>query len=204
LKTRTIIFLLAVTCPWCLFGKNNPLESRSEVIVSSNLKWTAKVEEKTLNISFMFSNPEDKKIYIFQPDPPYVSIQSDRTVRIWYGLYVLGPKDIVEAPVVPPVVEIEKGGTYKKEFQLNLPLDEIHPFPKYEHAEKVILKSNNIHLEIGYFPFDEKNLPPLMKQGDKMIQLAPYDWASKTLRYVQSNSLAVEVPIRMPRKLIKQ
>jgi len=168
-----------------------------------HLQWSVRSDEANLHLDFSFENPEPFDVFVCLPEPPYVEITSDRRVRIWYGLYVLGEKDIVEAPVVPPVVLLKENDVLRRETVFALPLDESHPFPRYEHEEKTILESAELTLEIGYFSYDEAHLPPAVGEQGQEVRLAPYDWAAQTIRYVRSDPSAVAVPINMPRKLLR-
>jgi len=171
-------------------------------LMKSQSDWTAQTDGTNFQVTYVFKNPETEKVFICQPDPPYVDVQADQRVRIWLGLYVLGPMDIVEAPEVPPVKLVDKGGFLKGHFRLDLPLDEIHPFPRYEYEDKVVLKSKEVVLEIGFFPYNEDHLPPSVILAGKLVQLAPYDWAADTLRYIKFTPKAIEVPIKLPHKLL--
>lgn len=163
--------------------------------------WTAQVEGKKLLVTYSFRNDEGRKIFICQPDPPYVEVGRDGRVKIWLGVYVLGPKDLVEAPEVPPVVELDQGSVMHGRFELALPLDEIHPFPRHERDEKLLGTTSEVSLEVGYFPHDAAHLPPSVEMGGKTVQVAPYDWAAKTLQYVKFAPKTIEVPVKVPRKL---
>ncbi len=166
----------------------------------SSLQWALQKENDQLNIKYELRNPEPIKIYFCKPDPPYVEVRNDRNVRIWLGMYVLGERDIVETPIVPEVLPLEVGQTYRGSIKLELPLDEIHPFPKHEHDKKIILESKEIFLEIGYFPFDDKHIPPSVPGKSGEVLVAPYGWAFRAMRYVKSQPVKLSIPIKLPKK----
>ena len=162
------------------------------------LTWKIQADSKSVGVSYQLVNSTDRKYFLCAPDPPYVTINADRSVRIWMGMYVLGPQDLVEAPIVPPVVPLGIGESYRGAFDLKFPLDEIHPFPRYEYAKKKPATSKSVRLEIGVFPADERYPPPVVTKDGRERMVAPYGWASQTIRYIVGETKRVELPILCP------
>jgi hypothetical protein len=159
------------------------------------LTWKTQAGPKSVEVSYQLFNSTDRKFFLCVPDPPYVTINADRSVRIWMGMYVLGPQDLVEAPIVPPVVSLGTGESYRGAFVLKLPLDEIHPFPRHEYAKKNPATSKSVRLEIGVFPADERYPPPVVTKDGRERMVAPYGWASQTIHYVVGERKGIELPI---------
>ena len=162
------------------------------------MQWSITTKEDQLLVEYDFRNDADQPIFMCRPSPPYVTVESTRDVRIWLGMYVIGPDEDVYRPIVPEVVRLEPGERYRGSFALRLPLDEIHPFPRYEYAKKKPATSKSVRLEIGVFPADERYPPPIVTKDGRERMVAPYGWASQTIRYIVGETKRVELPILCP------
>ena len=162
------------------------------------MQWSITTMEDQLFVEYDFANNAGEAVFMCRPSPPYVTVEPTHEVRIWLGVYVIGPDQDVYRPVVPEVVRLEAGERYHGSFVLSLPLDEIHPFPRYEYAKKNRATSKSVRLEIGVFPVDERYPPPIVTKDGRERMVAPYGWASQTIRYIVGESKRVELPILFP------
>ena len=162
------------------------------------MRWNLTREADRVLIEYEFENTSDGALFMCHPDPPYVTVEPSSSVRLWLGMYIIGPNELVEFPIVPEVVRLEAGERYHGSFALPLPLDEIHPFPRYEYTKKNLATSKSVQLEIGVFPADDRYPPPTVTEDGRQRMVAPYGWAAQSIRYVIGEKKQIALPILSP------